>query len=120
MLCGFIASYTHQGRIGVLVEIQAVSLIIFEMPEVQKFVEDLRLHIASRSPTDVGELLEQPFVTDETATVGETLAELREFIKAPLEIARFVRWDTDPPKHRVGDDGPEPAPPYAAQLKVVS
>ena len=119
MLDRFIVTYNHQDRIVVLVEIRTDSFS-YETSEVREFVSDIRLHIAAKSPADVEELLAQPFVTDESVTVGEKLAELRAYLKAPLEIARFVRWDTELPERRVGDDGPNPAPPYAAQLKEVS
>ncbi|MEL6449435.1 MAG: hypothetical protein AAFQ62_15990 [Pseudomonadota bacterium] len=120
MLQKFIVTYSHDHRIGVLVEIHTIDDFTFEIAEVQEFVTAVRLHIASQAPKDVEELLSQPFVIDTSMTVGERLSSLRQYLKSPLKVARFVRWDSEmtPPAER--DDGPGPAPPYSSQLKVVS
>lgn len=112
-----IASYVHHGRVGVLVEIGAPDDFTLRLPEVQEFLADLTLQVAALSPSDCDELLNQPFVKDQTQTVAERRLKIIEQAKVPIEILRFVRWDTQPSPPV--SEGPEPAPPRAAQMRVV-
>lgn len=52
---GFITSYVHGGRIGVLIEVNSETDFVAKNPEFQDFAKDLSLHITSSCPTYVKE-----------------------------------------------------------------
>src|SRR3954447_7950942 len=59
---GLIGSYVHDGRIGVLVEVNCETDFVAKTDEFKELVKDLTLHIAASDPTDVDDLLEQEFI----------------------------------------------------------
>src|SRR5438105_15912647 len=72
---GLIGSYVHDGRIGVLVEVNCETDFVAKTDEFKELVKDLTLHIAASDPKDQAELLEQPFVKNPAKTVGEVVKE---------------------------------------------
>lgn len=52
---GYIASYVHNGRIGVLVEVNSETDFAARSEDFQKFVKDLTLHITAMNPICVSE-----------------------------------------------------------------
>src|SRR5512141_3100181 len=58
---GLIGSYVHDGRIGVLVEVNCETDFVARNEIFTNLVKDLALHIAASEPKDIDELLEQPF-----------------------------------------------------------
>src|SRR4051812_38262594 len=67
---GLIGSYVHDGRIGVLVEINCETDFVAKTDEFQQLVKDVCLHIAA-SGDDEGELTDQPFVRDPAINLGD-------------------------------------------------
>ena len=47
---GVIGTYNHDGRIGVLVEVNCETEFVAKTPEYEAFVKDLAMHIAASSP----------------------------------------------------------------------
>ncbi|MBX4197559.1 translation elongation factor Ts [Candidatus Saccharibacteria bacterium] len=73
---GLISSYVHDGRIGVLVEVNCETDFVAKTDEFKELVKDLTLHIAASDPEDLDALLEQPFVKDPSKTVGDVVKEV--------------------------------------------
>src|SRR4051794_25036920 len=61
---GLIGSYVHDGRIGVLVEVNCETDFVAKTDEFQELVKDLTLHIAASEPDSIESLLDQEFVKD--------------------------------------------------------
>lgn len=91
---GIIDAYIHgEGRIGVLVEVACETDFVARNQDFKKLVHDLALHIAAMNPSDVEELLGQPFVRDETITVGELVNQNISVIGENIKIRRFTRYE---------------------------
>jgi len=90
-----IRSYNHNGRIGVLVEFGMESDFTEKVEEVSLFLKDVALHIAASNPKDTEELLLQPFVKDQSASIGELMSELASKMHDRIGVVRFERWDAD-------------------------
>jgi elongation factor Ts len=118
---GFIGHYVHQGgKMGALVELACETDFVAKNETFQKLAHDLALHIcASRlqfiSRDEVTPelkakleaeldgkidkyleehvLLEQPFVRDESKTVGELVAGVVGVLGENIKIRRFARFD---------------------------
>jgi len=65
---GFIGSYNHGGRIGVIVEVNCETDFVAKNEEFRKFANDVALHIAAANPMAVsGDDLDLEFVNKEIA-----------------------------------------------------
>lgn len=106
---GRIASYIHHdGRIGVLVEVNCETDFVARTDDFQKFIKDLTLQIASTNPKflkredappDLSEeeikqlcLLDQPFIKEPTTTVKDYLTQVIAKIGENIVIRRFTRY----------------------------
>lgn len=90
---GLIGSYVHDGRIGVLVEVNCETDFVAKTDEFKELVKDLCLHIAASEPKNVKELLQQPFVKNPDITVGEYVKEHITKLGENIVIRRFSRLE---------------------------
>jgi elongation factor Ts len=88
---GLIGSYTHDGRIGVLVEVNCETDFVAKTDEFKELVKDITLHIAASDPKDVSELLEQPFVKNPEIIVGDYIKEHAAKLGENVAVRRFKR-----------------------------
>jgi elongation factor Ts len=88
---GLIGSYVHDGRIGVLVEVNCETDFVAKTDEFKELVKDLTLHIAASDPEDVTELLGQPFVKEPGKTVGDIVKEANAKLGENIVVRRFSR-----------------------------
>jgi len=110
----FIQSYTHNGRIGVLVEFVFELSVTAQAQAFSGISKDLAMHIAATNPENIEALLAQPFVKDDSVTVEQWLAEASVMLEDKIEISRFVRWDTEP-----GAKPPQPSEPPSGPAVVM-
>lgn len=89
---GLIATYTHLGKIGAMVEVNCETDFVARNDDFKAFVKDLTLHIASMSPTDLEDLMSQPFFNDDKVTVRQLLDQLVGKIGENIQVKRFARF----------------------------
>lgn len=102
-------SYVHHGRIGVLVEFGCDSDFLTTTEQFRCLMHDVTIHVAASEAVDVESLLEQPFVKNESLTVGDVLNEASRQFKEHICVVRFVRWTTD--DHQRPFQSPPPRDP---------
>jgi len=88
---GLIGSYVHDGRIGVLVEVNCETDFVAKTDEFKELVKDLCLHIAASEPADVNELLGQPFVKNPEISVSDHVKEHIAKLGENIVVRRFSR-----------------------------
>jgi elongation factor Ts len=88
---GLIGSYVHDGKIGVLVEVNCETDFVAKTDEFKDLVKDLSLHICASDPEDLDKLLEQPFVKDPSKTVGDIVKEANAKLGENIVVRRFSR-----------------------------
>ncbi len=88
---GLVGAYVHDGRIGVLVEVNCETSFVAKTDEFKELVKDLSLHICSMEPGDVDELLEQEFVKDPAKKVGDLVKEAGAKLGENIVVRRFSR-----------------------------
>jgi elongation factor Ts len=88
---GLIGSYNHDGRIGVLVEVNCETDFVARNEIFTDLVKDLTMHIAASEPADVAELLEQPFVKNPDQTVADLVKDRAARLGENIVIRRFSR-----------------------------
>lgn len=88
---GVVETYSHGGRVGVLVEILCETDFVAKTDDFKTLAHEIALQVASMNPETVDELIEQDYIRDPSQKVGDliksTIAKLGENIK----ISRFSR-----------------------------
>ena len=88
---GLIGGYVHDGRIGVLVEVNCETDFVAKTDEFKELVKDLAMHICASDPADVKELLDQEFVKEPAKTVGDIVKEANSKLGENIVVRRFSR-----------------------------
>src|SRR3989344_151614 len=71
---GVVASYIHAGdSVGAMLELLCETDFVAKNPEFKAVAKEIAMHIAAMHPTDVGELLGQPFIKGAGETIGDLI-----------------------------------------------
>ncbi|MBX4198684.1 elongation factor Ts [Candidatus Parcubacteria bacterium] len=90
---GTVASYIHNaGASGTLVELSCETDFVSKNEEFKNIARDIALHIAAMNPTDVSELLTQPFVKSPDKTIQDVVNGVIQKFGERTEIRRFARF----------------------------
>ncbi len=88
---GLVEAYSHNGKIGVLVQVQCETDFVAKTDDFKNLAHDLALQIASMNPTDVADLMQQYYIRDTSMKIEDlvktTISKLGENIK----VASFSR-----------------------------
>lgn len=91
---GLVEAYVHSnGRIGVLLEVGCETDFVAKNPQFKEFAHDLAMHIAAMDPENKTALLEQPFIKNESKSVGDLLNEAVGRFGENIKIGRFARYE---------------------------
>lgn len=88
---GLIGTYNHDGRIGVIVEVNCETDFVAKTDEFKELVKDLCLHIAASEPDDEKALLEQPYVKNPEITVGDYVKQHIAKLGENIVVRRLAR-----------------------------
>ncbi len=90
---GILESYIHNNRVGVLLELRCETDFVVHSDPFKELAHNLVMHIAAMAPASIEDLLQQPFIKDDSVTVENlikgTIAKVGENIK----IERFCRYE---------------------------
>lgn len=89
---GLVESYSHQGRIGVLVEVNSETDFVVRNPEFKELAHELALQISAMNPIDVADLLEQEYIRDGSQKVRNLLQQKISKLGENIVIKRFIRF----------------------------
>lgn len=89
---GLVEAYTHNGTIGVIVEVNCETDFVARTEDFKAFVHDVALHIAAMNPDSIEALLGQSFVKDESKTMQALTEEVSAKVGEKVAIRRFVRY----------------------------
>jgi len=90
---GLVYGYTHQGRVGVLVEVSCETDFVAKSPEFETLCKEVALQIASMEPKNVEELLEQDYIRDGSKKIKDLVTSLIGKIGENIQVRRFVRFE---------------------------
>ncbi|HUZ92579.1 MAG TPA: translation elongation factor Ts [Candidatus Paceibacterota bacterium] len=88
---GMVHSYIHNGRIGVLLEVRAETDFVVRSEPFQKLAHELAMQIAALPAGNVEELLEAPYIKDESRKVKDIVGEVIGKVGENVKISRFYR-----------------------------
>ena len=90
---GAIAAYIHSGdTVGAMVDLYSETDFVAKNPEFKAVAKDIAMHIAAMNPTDVGELLGQPFIKGSGETIGDIINNTIQKFGERTEIGHFTRF----------------------------
>lgn len=89
---GVIGSYNHDGRIGVLVEVNCETDFVARNEIFTELVKNIAMQIAASEPSDVADLLKQPFVKNLDQSVDEYIKECNAKLGENIVVRRFMRF----------------------------
>ena len=91
---GLVETYiSEDGRVGVVVEVNAETDFVAKNEEFRNFVTDVAKQVAKENPADVDALLNQKSITEPDKTVGEVLTNKIATIGENMSIRRFERFE---------------------------
>ncbi len=93
---GLVTTYiSDDGKIGVVVEVNAETDFVAKNEEFRNFVADIAKQVALKNPSNVEDLLSQKSISETDKTVSEVLTNKIATIGENMSIRRFERYETD-------------------------
>lgn len=88
---GLVETYSHNGKVGVLVEVLCETDFVAKLSDFKNLAHELALQIASMNPSSVEELLKQEYVRDNSQTIDQLVKSLIGKLGENIQIGRFER-----------------------------
>ncbi len=88
---GLVHSYVHNGRIGALLDLRAETDFVVRSEPFRKLAHELVMQIAAAPAANVDELLNQPYIKDESKTVKDLVNDVIGKVGENVRINRFYR-----------------------------
>ena len=95
-VAGLIASYVHDRRIGVLVEINCETDFAAKSDHIAEFAKNISLQVAASSTTTVADLLAEDYIKAGSETVADYCQSVSGQMGENLVIRRICRWQLSP------------------------
>jgi len=89
---GLIVAYVHNNRVGVLLEINCETDFVARLENFRDLGSNIAMQIAAMDPKNIDELLVQPYIRDESITIGELIKSAIAKIGENIQVARFCRY----------------------------
>ena len=89
------AFVSEDGKVGAVAEVNAETDFVAKNEEFRIFANDVAKQVALKNPSDVEQLLAEPFMNDETKTVQEVLTDKIAKIGENMSIRRFARFESN-------------------------
>ena len=90
---GVLEAYVHNDRVGVLLELRSETDFVARSPVFKDLAHKLVMQIAAMDPSNIEELLKQPYIKDESETIEEVVKHMIGNVGENIEIARFARYE---------------------------
>jgi elongation factor Ts len=88
---GLVETYSHGGKIGVIVEVLCESDFVARNQGFKDLVHEIALQVASMNPEDVAELMDEPHIRDESRKISDLVKEKISKFGENIKINRFYR-----------------------------
>lgn len=90
---GFIKSFIHNDRVGVLLELRAETDFVVRSEPFRELAHELGMQIAAMNPETSEALLKQPYIKDESITVDAMIKGVVAKVGENIVVARFCRYE---------------------------
>lgn len=90
---GFLTTYVHAERIGVLLEMRCETDFVAKNEDFREIAQDIAMQIASMNPQTVDELLEQEYIKDPSQKIADVVTQAIARIGENIKVERFCRYE---------------------------
>lgn len=88
---GLVDVYSHNGKVGVLVELLCETDFVARTDDFKSLAHELSLQIASMNPSSVEELLKQEYIRDNSMIVDQLIKSISGKLGENIQVGRFER-----------------------------
>jgi len=88
---GIVDVYSHNGKVGVLVEVLCETDFVARTEDFKNLSHELSLQIASMNPSSVEDLLSQEYIRDNSLKVDQLVKSVSGKLGENIQIGRFER-----------------------------
>ena len=88
---GWVEVYSHNGKVGVLVELLCETDFVAKTEDFKNLAHELALQIASMNPSSEEELLGQEYIRDNSQTVEELIKSFIGKLGENIKVGKFAR-----------------------------
>lgn len=89
---GYLQSYIHNDRIGVLLELRCETDFVARSDKFRNLAYELAMQIAAMEPKDIEELLNQFYIKNESILIKDLINQNIAVIGENIKIERFCRF----------------------------
>jgi len=90
---GMIVSYVHNDRIGALLDLRAETDFVVRSEPFKELAKEIVMQIAAMNPQNVDELLNQPYIKNESKTIKDLIDDVRARVGENIKINNFARLE---------------------------
>jgi elongation factor Ts len=90
---GLLISYIHNERVGVLLEVRAETDFVVRSEPFKELTHNIVMQIAAMNPGDVEALLTQPFIKNESQTIGDLVKGTTAKVGENIKVEKFCRYE---------------------------
>lgn len=90
---GILESYTHNGRVGVLLDLRCETDFVARSEPFRELAHELAMQIAAMNPESAEDLLKQSYIKDPAITVENLVKGIIARVGENIRIARFCRYE---------------------------
>jgi len=90
---GLLETYIHNGRVGVLLELNCETDFVARAEPVKELAHNLAMHIAAMDPKDTKALLAQPYIKNESQNIEGVIKQVISKVGENIKVARFMRYE---------------------------
>lgn len=90
---GFLESYIHGGRVGVLLELRCETDFVTRSEPFKALAHELVLQVAAMNPENVEELYKAPYIRDAAVMVESLVKQTIAKVGENIRVERFCRYE---------------------------
>lgn len=90
---GFLESYIHNDRVGVLLELRCETDFVARSKDFRELAHNLVMQIAAMEPDNVEDLMKQMYIKDETLIVENLVKQAIAKLGENIKIEKFCRYE---------------------------
>lgn len=88
---GLVEVYSHNGKVGVIVEVLCETDFVAKTAEFKNLAHELSLQIASMEPQNVDDLLKQEYIRDNSQTIENLIKSIIGKLGENIQVGKFAR-----------------------------
>lgn len=93
LAAGSVGAYVHgNGQVGAMVVLSCETDFVSKNEEFASIARDLAMHVSAMMPSNVEELMEQPFVKNPEKTVAQIVSDATQKFGERTEVTSFGRY----------------------------